>query len=220
MERVIDPAVVLVEDHAVVAEALALLLARTVGPIVSLRNGEALLDFLANASATLVICDIGLPGMSGVDVLREMRRRGSTTPFLALTMHADAGLALELLRSGAQGFVLKSSAATELVRAIGEVLAGNTFVSPSINGHLIRLAGTAHGHRGPPVLSAKQCAVLDLVIKGHRSKAIAKQLGLSVRTVDSHRNALMQLYGVHNVVALVRAATQRGFRCAPSPGRR
>lgn len=209
MEREPQPQVVLVEDHAMVAEALKCLLASAFDPIVTLGSAEALLDFLAHASPRLVICDIGLPGMTGLDALHELRVRGHAMPFLALTMHADPSLAFEVLRAGGQGYVLKSSAADELLRAIHVVMAGDTFVSPSINGHLMRLAASTHKHRGRPRLSDKRRQVLDLVIKGYRSKQIASQLGLSIRTIDSHRNALMHIYGVHSAIELVSVASGR-----------
>jgi DNA-binding NarL/FixJ family response regulator len=204
------PGVVLVEDHVIVAEALQLLLSDAVGPITMLHSGEALLRMFDDGCApSLVICDIGLPGISGVDALRELRSRGYATPFLVLTMHADAALAHKVLRLGAQGFVLKSSAGDELVRAIREVQAGQRFVSPSIGSQVIRLSAADKRRHGRPEVTEKQRQVLDLVIKGYRSKQIASELGLSIRTIESHRNALMHSFGVHSAVELIRVAFER-----------
>jgi DNA-binding NarL/FixJ family response regulator len=139
--------------------------------------------------------------------MRAVRALGFEVPFVFLTMHADPELAAEAIQAGASGYVLKSSAGDELVRAIFEVLAGRTYVTPTLAARTIR-AGVERAGTG---LTLKQREILARVAQGLRSKQIAYELGLSVRTVESHKYTIMQELGVHSTVELVRKAAQVGL---------
>ncbi len=213
------PRVLLVEDHVLVAQALELLLLEFVGTIQTVHSGEDLLSAVDNGPPDLVIADLSLPGLSGLDALRSMRKAGQTVPFLVLSMHADPTLVLEALCSGAQGYVLKSDAGEDLIRAIREVLAGRTYISASLGVGLIQTSATERRRKKEERRPTdKQLEVLKRLACGMRCKEIAFELGLSVRTVESHKHELMLQLDVHNTMGLINAAVLAGYVPAMSLG--
>jgi len=147
-----------------------------------------------------------MPGMSGLDVLKQLRSEGSRVPFIFLTMHAEPALAAAAMRAGANGYVLKYAAGKDLVTAVRQVLAGGVYVTPSLGArYLSSQLQEIHN------LTAKQREVLRLVGRGLRSKQIAADLGLSVRTVEAHKYTMMQILGVHSTLELVRRSEELGL---------
>ena len=259
----------LADDHVLVAQGLERLLLECFCHIDIVRSGEALVESVRHAPPDVVVADISmegmsgleamrtlaggrddagpadvllldihLPGRSGLDVMhtlkdegnpikvlvvsmypedqyamRALRGLGHDVPFVFLTMHADPELAAEAIQSGASGYVLKASAGEELVRALLEVLAGRTYVTPTLAARTIR-AGAGRAGGG---LTQKQREILVRVAQGLRSKQIAFELGLSVRTVESHKYTIMQELGVHSTVELVRKAAQAGLIAIDAP---
>ena len=203
----------LADDHVLVAQGLERLLLECFCSIETVRSGEAVVEAVERDAPDIVVADISMDGMSGVDAMRVLRERGFDTPFLFLTMHSDPELAAEAIQSGASGYVLKASAGDELVRAILEVLAGRTYVTPTLAARTIR-AGAERAGAG---LTSKQREILVRVAQGLRSKQIAFELGLSVRTVESHKYTIMQELGVHSTVELVRKAAQAGLIAIDTP---
>ena len=194
----------LADDHLLVAQGIERLLSERVEHVETVRSGEEIVEAVARGDVDLVIADISMAGMSGIEALREVRRLGFETPFLFLTMHDSPEIAAEAVRAGASGYVLKACAGDELVNAITAVLSQRTYVTPT-------LALRALGSSGRPGLTSKQRDILDRVAQGLRSKQIAYELGLSVRTIESHKYAMMQALDVHSTVELVRKASRLGL---------
>lgn len=216
--------VLLADDHVLVAQGVEMLLLECFCNIQLVNDGESLVAAVRRDAPDIVVADISMVGMSGLDAMRVLRELGFETPFVFLTMHADPELAAEAIEAGASGYVLKASAGEELVRAIFEVLAGRTYVTPTLAARTIRAsAHRAHGgacaaHATPETtLTQKQREILTRVAQGLRSKQIAFELGLSVRTVESHKYTIMQELGVHSTVELVHKAAQAGLIAIDAP---
>ncbi|MEN4937502.1 response regulator transcription factor [Stenotrophomonas sp. TWI809] len=197
--------VVLADDHTLVAQGIERLLMNSFESIVLVSDGEKLIETVERDPPDVVVADISMPGISGIDAMKEILERGCRVPFVFLTMHDEPSLAAGAIRAGARGFVLKSAAGEELIFAIKEVLNGNTYVSASVAAQAI-----IHGSTTQYIPTDKQLRVLELLALGLRAKQIAHKLGLSVRTVESHKYAMMQELGVHGTIELVRKAEALG----------
>jgi DNA-binding NarL/FixJ family response regulator len=138
--------------------------------------------------------------------MRVMREEGYDVPVVFLTMHDESNMAAQALRAGARGYVLKSAAGEELVRALDGVMDGRTYVTPTLAADAIVSTG-----RPRYLLTEKQLRILEYVARGLRSKQIAYELGVSVRTIESHKYAIMQELGVHGTLELVRKAELEGL---------
>lgn len=195
------------DDHCVVAQGIERLLLESFRHVDVVPCGESIIDHVQKNRIDLVIADISMRGISGIEALRRVRQLGLQTPFIFLTMHGDCRVAAEAIRAGAHGYLLKSSAGEELLRAIEEVIGGRTYVTPTLAGPTITASETSSGR----ALTGKQQRILSLVALGLRSKQIAYELGISVRTVESHKYAIMQQLGVHGTVELVRKSEQIGL---------
>ncbi|AKC86680.1 response regulator [Pseudoxanthomonas suwonensis] len=202
------PRVLLADDHQIVAEGVARLLAPDYELLAILSNGNALVDAVLEERPDIVIADIAMPDMSGIEALRQLRQAGSMAPVVFLTMHNEPAMVEEALDAGARGYVLKAAAGEELLQAMREVLAGGAYVSPALWRSVI-------GRSSRPALTARQKTVLTLLAEGLRSREIAARLGLSVRTVEAHRHALMQAMNARNSIELVREATRLGLITTP-----
>lgn len=198
------PRVLLADDHQIVAEGVARLLAADYELLAILTDGNALVDATLEERPDIVVADIAMPGLSGIEALRQLQAAGSIVPVVFLTMHNEPAMVEEALDVGARGYVLKAAAGEELLQAMREVLAGRAYVSPA-------LWRNAIGRSAVPSLTVRQKTVLGLLAEGLRSREIAERLGLSVRTVEAHRHALMQAMSARNSIELVREATRLGL---------
>lgn len=200
------PRLVFADDHRMVAEGIERLLEDTYDLVALVEDGGSLLEAIRREWPDIVLSDINMPGGNGIEVLKTLRAGGDHTPFVFLTMHAEAALAAMAMRAGANGYVLKMSAGDELLLALREVLAGSTYVTPSLDLH-----STSRPPNELRELTPKQREVLRLVGRGLRSRQIADQLGLSTRTVEAHKYMIMQILGVHSTVELVRRSEDLGL---------
>lgn len=198
--------VVVADDHILVAQGIERLLMDCFDSIVLVSSAEDLLELVRRDPPDVVVADISMSGMSGIDAMRIMQSEGCDIPVVFLTMHDESAMAAEAIRAGARGYILKSSAGDELVRALNGVMAGNTYVTPSLAANAIVSTG-----RCQYVLTDRQLRILEYVARGLRSKQIAYELGVSVRTIESHKYAIMQELGVHGTLELVRKAEQEGL---------
>lgn len=204
MTSMTEARILIMDDHRVVAEGIAELLRPHFQVLRPVFDGEGLLAAVRRDAPDLILADIAMPGLSGIEALERLRAGGSTVPVMFLTMHAEASVARRAMEAGARGYVIKTMAGEELVRAIAEILSGGTYVSQAML--RVVIAGDAG-----PVLTARQSEVLRHLATGMRSNEIAERLGLSIRTVEAHRQALLQVFAVRNSVELVREAVRLGY---------
>lgn len=211
------PRIILADDHALVADALAHLLGESCDLVDVLHDGNELVASARRHRPDVILADLAMPGMSGLDVLRRLRGEGVMTPFLFLTMYAEAALAAEALRAGASGFLLKNSAGEELPLAIADALRGHVYLTPIFAKEV--LAALSHPSR-PTVgqLTTRQRDVLRLVVQGRSMKQIAAAMDLSPRTVETHKYEMMHALGVETTAELIRFGLEAGVTAPHAPG--
>lgn len=216
--------ILLVEDHTILRAGLQALLSKEpdfeiVGEI---DNGRDALRAIASFKPNIVVTDISMPGISGIESIREIKRRHPEMRVLVLTIHKADEYILESLRAGANGYVLKDAHPDELRVAIRSILNGKTYLSPDISAKVITgyLGG---GNGGGPTAGAvspwetlthRERQVLKLVAEGHQNKYIADYLCLSVKTVEKHRSNLMRKLDLHNASSLTAYAIDKGLLSA------
>jgi DNA-binding NarL/FixJ family response regulator len=197
------PRVLIVDDHRVVVDGLVRLLHERVDIVAAITDGRLVLEAVTELQPDVVLLDISMPHISGLEAMQQMVRRGVPSHLLVLTMHADANLAVEALRAGASGFVLKESSGEELLKAIHQVLAGATYLPPTLTKEIVTLMAGATDPRGV-TLTTTQREILRLIVRGHRAKEIASVLDMPTRTVEAIKYKTMQLLNVHSTAELVR----------------
>jgi DNA-binding NarL/FixJ family response regulator len=210
--------VLVVDDHEVFRDGLRTVLEsradfRVVGEASSVREATSLLDTLA---FDLIVVDLTMPGAGGLSLLREMHRRGCQQRILVLTMHADADIAAEAFACGAAGFALKSGSRLELLAAIDCVMSGQRFVAPGlpraqIDRFLQSQPSAFEASGALAVLSAREREVFDLLVRGYDNGAIAAELSIARRTVDTHRSHVFSKVGVHSIGELMRFGFRQQF---------
>lgn len=207
------PRVLLADDHRLLAEALKSLLADEFELVGVVEDGLALLEAVDRLHPEVVVADISMPGLNGIDALLGLRQRGCDVPVVFLTQHRDVTFARRALEAGAAGYVLKHSAASELVSALRAALAGNTYITPQLAGELLEAvkAGPAADADPLATLPPRQRQVLQLVAEGRSAKEIAAALAISPRTVEFHKFQLMQTLGLHTNAELTHFAIRHGL---------
>ncbi len=209
--------VVIAEDHTILREGLrALLSASADFEIVGeAEDGRSAIQCVENVKPDLVLMDLSMPRMNGMEALREIKRLRPETKVLALTVHKAEEYVLATLDAGADGYVLKDATHTELVMAIKSVLMGKRYLSPGISEKVIE--GYLEGRRtlksrSPwDTLTQREREILKLVAEGYKNKDIADYLCISVKTVETHRANLMRKLDLHNVSALTALAMEKGL---------
>jgi two-component system, NarL family, response regulator NreC len=221
--------IVLAEDHQIVREGLRSLLrdARGFEVVGETGDGLAIEALVAQHRPDVLVADLVLPGLNGIEATRRVRKRHPETRVVVLSMHADEPFVLEALSAGASAYVLKDTTATELLRAIGEAAAGRRYLSAGLAAGLRELAldrrGAAEGGDPYEALTDREREVLQLVAEGLTSRAIAERLGLSPRTVESHRANVMAKLRTPSTAGLVRFVAERRLlppASTPAPTRR
>jgi len=199
--------VLLADDHAVVAQGLESLLKKSFDLVGVVNDGRALVDAVEKIHPDVIVTDISMPGLNGLDAIRQIRARRPATKIVVLTMHRDTQLAVEAFRAGASGYVLKVSPAEELIRAISEVAEGRGYVTTLLAKDLITILLEARGQAsGRPSLTPRQREVLQLIAEGRTMKEVASILHISPRTAESHKYEIMQVLGVESTAALIQHA--------------
>ncbi len=201
------PTVMLADDHVVFTDGVVRLLHDRFEVVGSVADGSELPDAVRRLRPDVVVMDISMPRLSGLEALRRLKANHDESRVIILTMHADPRLAAEALRSGAKGFVLKHSSGQELVDAIDAVLHGRTYLTPALTeGVLALMSGPADP--AAVELSPRQREVLRLIVNGQRVKEIASTLGLSPRTVESVKYEMMRALNIHSTAELVKYALE------------
>ncbi len=210
--------VLLVEDHRLVREGLRLLLDHepdmaVAGEAADGETGLRLFARLATAGAVdVVVTDLGLPGLDGLEVARQVKSQAPGTPVVLLAMHDGDGDLRGMVEAGVAGYVLKQDIGRDLCAAIRAVARGEPGLSPTVASRLLRLLrrGEPRG-RATDQLSAREREMLGLLAEGLTSKEAAGRLGLSVKTVENHRARILEKLGVANTVAAIGVAHQHGL---------
>ncbi len=183
-------------------------------------NGVAARDLIASAQPDVALLDLDLPGMFALEVIRFLCDSGVRTRHLVLTTVAERETVLEALRSGAQGFLLKSGPARQLIDGIRQVMEGGVYVSPGLSlGHIFVPSHRSSSADRLDLLSAREHQVFSLLVDGVRPKEIANRLALSPKTVDTYRASLMRKLDIHDIAGLVKYAIQRNLTRAVEAGR-
>jgi DNA-binding NarL/FixJ family response regulator len=210
MNQIRKPRVLLADDHGVLLAGVRKLIEDRCDIVGAVADGRALLEAASRLQPDLIILDISMPLLNGLDAARHLKKSLPETKLLFLTMHASPRYATEAFKVGANGFLLKQSADEELPQAITAVLQGKHFLTPSITKSVIALAlkgGETLVIKGDPsALTTRQREVLQLVGEGKGTKEIAALLNVSVKTVQFHKTCLMQQLDLHSTAELMRYA--------------
>lgn len=207
------PRVLLADDHLLVAEALKSLLAAEFDLVGVVNDGRELVLAATKLRPDVVVADITMPHLNGIEALVQLRQGNDMVPVVFLTMHRDVTFARRALEAGAAGFVLKHSASDELVTAIRAALRGETYITPQMAGEVLAAMKKGPDQPADPVasLTPRQREVLQRLAEGRSAKEIASSMGISARTVEFHKYQMMETLGVHTNAELIHFAIKQGL---------
>jgi DNA-binding NarL/FixJ family response regulator len=206
----IRPRVVIADDHSIVAEGLRSLLEKTCEVIGIVRNGRELLDKSPLLQPDVVVLDIGMPLLNGLDAAERLKQIIPKTKFVFLTMQDDPNIAAAALNLGAVGFVLKNDASAELLKAVSEVLQGRAYVTPRLRPENWALR-EVRARQFTKDLTPRQSEVLQLIAEGRSMKEIAAILSVSEKTVEFHKYHIMEAFNLKNNSDMVLFALNRNL---------
>ncbi|MEO5925281.1 MAG: response regulator transcription factor [Bryobacteraceae bacterium] len=204
------PRILLADDHRIVLEGLRGLLADEFELLGTAADGRELIDLCTRLHPDLVVADISMPLLNGIDAVRQLREQGVTAKFVFLTMHRDQTYATRALDAGASGYVLKHAASDELVTAIHAALRGETYMSEALR-NPAREESLLTGGKALADITNRQREVLQLFAEGKSAKEVAALLGISPRTAETHKYKLMDELGVKTTAELVQYAIRHGL---------
>jgi DNA-binding NarL/FixJ family response regulator len=210
--------VVLADDHRMLREALRAVLEKEpdIEVVGEAADGHATLQLARKLAPDVVVLDVAMPELSGIDAMSQLASHHPKIRVVALSAYSDRRYVLEMLKAGAAGYVVKAAAGTELLRAIRAVASGRSYLCPEIAGTVIDDVK----HRDSPVsrglaaLGRREREILQLIAEGQRSAALAKRLFISVATVDTHRRNIMRKLNLHTVAQLTKYAIREGLSSA------
>jgi DNA-binding NarL/FixJ family response regulator len=212
----------LVDDHLLVRAGVRMLLENRPDfeIIAEADNGLDAVDLAGKYLPDIVLLDIALPGLNGLEVTERIKKQFPTIRILLLSMHNSEEYVLNAMRAGASGYLLKDTGPSELELALRAVAKGESYLSPAISKHVIdgylqrtnaEIPNNSPTNLPGTQLSPRQSEILKLIAEGHTTKEIAQQLGLKVKTVDTHRTSLMKDLDIHDIASLVRYAIRIGL---------
>jgi DNA-binding NarL/FixJ family response regulator len=209
------PRILIADDHQVLAEGLRNLLSAEFEVVAVVADGAELVTAANRHRPDLIVADITMPSLNGIEAAVQLRQMGVEANVVFLTMHRDVGYARRAMQAGAFGFVLKHSAASELVTAVRLALKGQTYVSPAISGELLESyrEGESGSRESVGRLTMRQREVLELVAKGRSAKEVANELDISVRTAEAHKAHILGALGLQNTAELVHYAIRNNIIC-------
>jgi two-component system nitrate/nitrite response regulator NarL len=214
--------IMLADDHPIVRNGIkdALSKQKNIEVVAEASNGAQVLRKAKELLPDIVLMDISMPGMGGLEATQRLRSAAPTVKVLVFTMHDNKEYVLEIIRSGASGYVLKDTSTLELVRAIETVYRGGTFFSSKVSKLLldqyIKKVSTGV-ETSPEELSKREAEILVLVAGGKSNKEIANQLKISIRTCEAHREKIMKKLNLHSVAELTQYAISKGLISVPKP---
>ena len=206
--------VLIVDDHPLMRAGIRTLLEKTVRHVDILEAVDGLdaLELATQSRPDIVLMDISMPGLNGVEAARRLTSAAPGCKVIMLSMHQDEQRVVESLRAGAAGYLMKDVAVAEVATAIECVLRGEVFISPSAPKTVTRLLASDNLDTSPlALLTARQREILQLIAEGQSTKEIGYRLSLSAKTVETHRRLLMERLGIHEVAGLARLALRAGL---------
>jgi len=209
--------IVIAEDHTILREGLRSLLSSSpdLEIVGEAEDGRIAIQCVEKCKPDLILMDLSMPRMNGMDAIREIKRRFPETKILVLTVHKAEEYILATFKAGADGYILKDSTHSELMIAIKHVLSGKPYISPEISEKVIEgyLEGrkTLKTKSSWETLTQREREILKLIAEGYKNKEIADDLCISVKTVEKHRANLMEKLDLHNVQALTAFAIEKGL---------
>ena len=207
--------VLLADDHRMLREALRAILEKEpdIEVVGEAADGRSLLQLARKLAPDIVVLDIAMPELNGIEAMGHLASRYPKIRVVALSMYTDRRYVIEMLKAGAAGYVVKAAAGTELLRAIRAVASGRNYLCPEVAGTVIddisRRDGPARS--GLAALGRREREILQLIAEGHRSSAIAERLFISAATVDTHRRNIMRKLDLHSAAQLTKFAIREGL---------
>ena len=208
--------IVLADDHAIVRNGVRAVL-ETLGKnleiVAEVSNGKDLVEYAQNNSADVYVVDVSMPVLNGIEAVERMVKNNPETKVVMLSMYDDRVSVEKSLKAGAKGYIVKVSAADEIVDAVEEVAAGRFYLCSKVSKYIVQgfLGKTSSRKRDATGLTPKEKEVLQLIAEGYSSKQIAKTFNLSLNTIHVHRNNIMKKLGIHKQAELVRYAIKEGI---------
>ena len=200
--------VLIADDHVIVREGVVgLLEEHNFNVVAAVGDGHELLAAARRFRTDLIVTDLSMPGLSGLDVMERLKAERIDSKVIVLTMHHDAELATRAMRAGASAYLLKHSAGEELLTAIRQAIEGRTYLTPTLTREVFERMSSSPQDSGPQ-LTMRQREVLRLILDGQRMKEIAAALQLSPRTVETHKYQMMQTLGVDSTAKLIKYAIE------------
>ncbi len=204
--------VFLADDHAMVREGLAAVVANApdINVVGQCGDGLTVMEQVRQLRPDVVVLDITMPGLNGLDLCRELNRKVNGVSILILTMHDDEQFVAKALENGASGYLVKEAAAGQLTEAVQAVARGDLYLGPGISRNVLQII--ARRETDPyDNLTTRERQVLQLIAEGRTNRQIADQLDLAIKTVDTHRSNLMRKLNIHDQTSLVKYALRRGI---------
>jgi DNA-binding NarL/FixJ family response regulator len=207
------PRVLLADDHKIMIEGLKNLLKDEFEIVGSVENGRALLEQASTLYPDVIVADISMPQLNGIEAARQIKKTDKNVKIVFLTMHPDATYAANAFEAGASGFVLKHSASSELISAIHQAIKGRIYVTPLIAGDLIHAyqKGMTLEKNIFKKISPRQREILQLLAEGKTAKEIASILNISTRTVEFHKYKMMEQHKIKTSAELIHYAIKHGI---------
>lgn len=208
--------VLLAEDHTIVRKGLRSLLESRadIKVVGEAENGREAIDRVEELRPDVVVMDIGMPGLNGLEATRRIKKRFGDIQVLVLTVHTGEEYILQILRAGASGYLVKQAAPAELISAIQAVHRGEAFLSPSISKKVledyVQRTGATAQRDGFERLTDREREVLQLIAEAYSTREIAEQLHISIKTAETHRAHLMEKLSLHSTAELTRYAIRKG----------
>jgi len=208
--------VLLADDHKIFRDGLRTLIEKEVGMevVAEAENGRKAVKLAEKLSPNVIIMDVSMPDLNGIEATRKIIAATSNVKVIALSMHSDRRFVLGMLEAGASAYLLKDCAFAELVSAIRQVAAGNTYLSPKIadvvvKGYLNKVADSSLTTR--TILTSREREILQLLAEGLSAKEIAAHLNLSIKTIETHRRNIMEKLEIHTIAELTKYAIREGL---------
>jgi len=211
--------VLIADDHTMFADGIASILSAEsdIEVVGQCLDGPSVIEFLKKGEADILLLDVNLPGMSGIEVCKKVVSDFNATKVLAISMFNEESFVTEILNNGAMGYILKNTGREELLKAIKTILSGTSYFSKDVTETIMkglmnqRKGSSQESRKIIPKVSRREKEVLDLIIKEHTTQEIANQLFISLKTVESHRSNLLAKCNARNTAGLVRIAMENNL---------